>query len=96
MTRHYYQFFYYGNKKMDLGITSNVLPPEIVNKIIYYYGGLRTPTARIIRDRLDEYENHKKDTLDNTHIELDLVFIYSWSYFAMNYSKNKYNYLSLI
>ena len=84
---------------MDLGITSNILPPEIVNMIVYKYGGLRTPTAKIIRDRLNEYEEHKIETinlLDDTHIELDLIFVYSWTYFAMNYSKNKYKYLSLI
>lgn len=81
---------------MDLGITSNILPPEIVNKIVYRHGGLRTPTAKIIRDRLNEYEEHKIETMSNTHIRLDLVFVYSWPYFAMNYSKNKYKYLSLI
>ncbi len=84
---------------MDLGITSNILPPEIINLIIYKYGGLRTPTARIIRDRLDEYELHKEETihiLDGSHVLIDVVYIYSWSYFAMNYSKNKYNNLSLL
>ena len=81
---------------MDLGITSNILPPEIINMIIYKYGGLRTPTAKIIRDRINEYEDHKMETISNTHIELDLIYVYSWSYFAMNYSKNKYKYLLLV
>lgn len=81
---------------MDLGITSPILPPEIINLIVYKYGGLRTPSASVITLRLLEYEEHRLEILEGgAYTEIDKIYVFNWIYFAMNYSKNKYNLLSI-
>jgi|TARA_E500000305_G_scaffold109844_2_gene115929 hypothetical protein len=72
------------------------LPYEIICKILYEHKGLQTPTARIINERLDEWKEHKEDMedlLEQAHIHVDEVYIMSWPYFAMNYSKSIYKVL---
>jgi hypothetical protein len=72
------------------------LPYEIICKILYEHKGLQTPTARIIRERLDEWEEHKedmKDFIEQAHIPIDEVYVLDWIYFAKNYSKSIYKVL---
>tara|TARA_R110002096_G_scaffold184707_1_gene363344 strand:+ start:94 stop:357 length:264 start_codon:yes stop_codon:yes gene_type:complete len=80
----------------DYPVLSEVLPNELVRYIIYDCGGLRTPTARIIRDRINEWEEHKidmDDLMDRAHIKVDEYFFFDWVYFAMNYEKSIYKVL---
>ena len=75
---------------------SNILPNEIIRYILYDCKGLRTPTCKIIRERLNEWEEHKDDMMDlieQAHILIDEVYIFDWVYFAMNYSKSIYKVL---
>ena len=72
------------------------LPYEIICKILYEFKGLQTPTARIIRERITEWEQHiidMDDLMDRAHIKIDEVYIINWSYFAMNYEKSIYKVL---
>ena len=72
------------------------LPYEIICKILYEHKGLQTPTARIIRERLDEWEEHKedmKDFIEQAHIPIDEVYVLDCVYFAKNYSKSIYKVL---
>lgn len=72
------------------------LPYEIICKILFEHKGIQTPTARIIRERLDEWEEHKEDMLDliqQAHIPIDEVYVMDWVYFAKNYNKSIYKVL---
>lgn len=80
----------------DYPVLSEVLPNELVRYIIYDCGGIRTPTARIIRERITEWEQHIRDMddlMDRAHVKIDEVYIINWLYFAMNYSKSIYKVL---
>lgn len=72
------------------------LPPEIINMILFKYGGLCTPTAIIMKERIKEWQEHvedMEDLLEQAHLHIDKVYIMNFPYFAMNYSKSIYKVL---
>ena len=81
---------------MTTPFSSNVLPNELVRYILYDCNGLRTPTAKIIRDRINEWEEHKLDginIIEEAHIQIDEYFFFDWVYFALHYEKSIYKVL---
>ena len=51
-------------------ITSNVLPQELVNKILYDFRGLQHPTARMIRDERQKYVSEHTKKLDTYELKV--------------------------
>ena len=72
------------------------LPPEILSMIFYKFKAVQTPTARIINQKIKEWEEHKEEQLElinSTHVKLDECFFFDWIYFALNYDKSIYSVL---
>ena len=51
-------------------ITSNILPIELVNKILYEFRGLQHPTARMIRNERQKYVNDHTKKLDTYELKV--------------------------
>jgi len=50
------------------------LPLELINLILYKYGGLEHPTAKIIKDRIKQLEPHMRDLCDRKKDEYEVTY----------------------
>ena len=73
-----------------------ILPNEVLSMIFYKFKGIQTPTARLINQKIKEWNEHKVEQLElinSTHVKLDECFFFDWIYFALNYDKSIYSVL---
>ena len=56
-------------------ITSNVLPQELVLKILYKYGGLEHPTAKMIKEYFTENFDDFKKSIDRRQKNYDIGYV---------------------